>query len=504
LDSKYDIHILSRYTNEKIDYLGQQLPIYGDLLSFIGQGNPLIHVEKDSQPVAVQVAGSCGQLLRVGFDLFREVSFLLSQGQPIANAHIPTLDIHIAVLRKWIVDAGTPLVEIPPAPTGHAFFACLTHDVDFIEIRRHLLDRTMFGFLYRASIGSLHRLLQRKLTSRQLLKNWKACLSLPLIYLGYKKDFWFQFERYLEIEKGLPSTFFLIPFKNKAGEKSPSQNRKTRAARYDIGDIEELAKNLTEIGYEVAVHGIDAWHSCDRGRQELNRVSKTLGQCEVGIRMHWLYFDDLSPRILDQAGFCYDSTLGYNDVIGFRNGTMQVFRPVGAEHLLELPLHIQDTSLFYPRRMNLSEVRALRLCKEVLDQVANYQGVVTFLWHLRSLAPERLWDRFYLRLLEELKGRGARFGTAREIVKWFRRRRSVLFQNVSLHGNLLQLRLNYHDDPELQPGLTVRIHLPHRITGTQRTVEVPLKGEKYIVVSLDSLGEFNGENLHDCFHKLHD
>ena len=40
--------------------------------------------------------------------------------------------------------------------------------------------------------------------------------------------------------------------------------------------------------------------------------------------------------------------VGYNETVGFRAGTSQVFAPIGTKHLLELPLHIQDTSLLYP------------------------------------------------------------------------------------------------------------------------------------------------------------
>src|SRR5206468_10163146 len=58
------------------------------------------------------------KVLRVGYDLFGEVRFLLSTGQPPSNALIPTLDIHISMLRTWILEAGIPVVEIPPVPAG--------------------------------------------------------------------------------------------------------------------------------------------------------------------------------------------------------------------------------------------------------------------------------------------------------------------------------------------------------------------------------------------------
>ena len=72
---------------------------------------------------------------RIGYDLFAEIRTLLTVGQPAAYASIPTLDLHIALLRDLIVASGAPLVEIPPVPEGYRFIACLTHDVDHPSIR---------------------------------------------------------------------------------------------------------------------------------------------------------------------------------------------------------------------------------------------------------------------------------------------------------------------------------------------------------------------------------
>ena len=74
--------------------------------------------------------------------------------------------------------------------------------------------------------------------------------------------------------------------------------------------------------------------------------------------MHWLLRDANTASALEQAGYAYDPTVGYNETIGYRNGTTQVFRPLGAQTLLELPLHIQDGALFYPQRLDLSEPEA--------------------------------------------------------------------------------------------------------------------------------------------------
>ena len=58
-------------------------------------------------------------VVRIGYDLFHEVRTILTLGQPPANASMPSVDLHIALLRDLIVEWAGPLVEIPPVPDGH-------------------------------------------------------------------------------------------------------------------------------------------------------------------------------------------------------------------------------------------------------------------------------------------------------------------------------------------------------------------------------------------------
>jgi hypothetical protein len=84
--------------------------------------------------------------------------------------------------------------------------------------------------------------------------------------------------------------------------------------------------------------------------------------------------------------------------------------------------------------------------------------VLTLLWHDRSHAPERLWGDFYVRLIQGLRSLDGWFGTAGQVVGWFRKRREVRFELVETPGNA-RTRLRYQGD-EIQPPLTVRIYAP--------------------------------------------
>jgi hypothetical protein len=453
-----------------VRYNQGRLPIHGPLLTFTERGPDTACLTTVEGAVAgIRIRTDHLTIVRLGYDLAYEVRSLLSAGQPPEEADVPSLDLHVAMLRGLIVEAGLPLVEIPPTPAGHPFAVCLTHDIDFAGIRYHRLDATMWGFLYRATVGVLGRLLRGRLTLRRCLESWRAAATLPLVYLGWARDFWEPFDWYLRVEHGLPATYFLIPFKRRPGDRvGPRAAR--RATAYDVDDVSSRASSLRRHGCELALHGIDAWHSVDRGRAELARIARLKGDTRIGVRMHWLCADEHTPRVLEDAGFAWDASLGYNEAVGYRNGTTQPFRPAGATTLLELPLHIQDGALFYPGRLDLSTTEAWTCCARLVANAVRYGGVLTVLWHDRSHAPERFWGDFYVGFVEALKAHGAWFGTASDVVEWFAKRRAVRFERTATDA-----RPRY-DGGEIDPPLMVRVHNPRSGAGPARWIDIPWTG----------------------------
>lgn len=391
---------------------------------------PLYTAAGGSGPALIRKDGA-QTVIWLGYDLFAEVEHLLTIGQPPENALVPTLDRHIERLRSWMIEAGVSFVEIPPAPAGKHFMVALTHDIDFIGIRRHFFDHTMFGYLLRSTVGALKDVSRGKIPVSRLLRIWGSVLKLPFVYLGLAKDFWLPFPWLMEVEKGLPATYYFIPFKGRAGDKLSGKDAARRACAYDISEISEWTPALRDAGCEIGVHGIDSWHDAAKGREEIARVTTVTGNQHPGIRMHWLKWNDDSYRVLEEAGYSYDSTSGYNEAVGFRNGTAQVFRPIGRRDLLEMPMHIQDGALFYPGRMDLTESRAWELCEDVIGTVKCVGGVVTLLWHDRSHGPERFWGEFYARLIASLRGMNVWFASGQQVTDWFRLRRSVQFRASS-------------------------------------------------------------------------
>jgi hypothetical protein len=174
--------------------------------------------------------------------------------------------------------------------------------------------------------------------------------------------------------------------------------------------------------------------------------------------MHWLYFSENAPETLEAAGFDYDSTCGFNDAVGYKAGTSQSFRLPGTRTLMELPLTIMDSALFYRTRMGFDEAEAAKACRNLIATARRHGGTLVINWHDRSLAPERLWGTFYKALLDDLSADDARpwFATAKQAVEWFRSRRSIRF-SVNDAGGIAITR-----DPSTTdaPAPVIRIQRP--------------------------------------------
>jgi len=410
-------------------YKNRVLPLYSGAATFT-TGDSSLLCDATTHAPAIQKSRSDERIvIRVGYDLLQEVRFLLTSGQPPENASTPTLDLHISLLRDLLRLSELPFVEVPPVPAGHRFVACLTHDVDHPYIRKHKLDHTTLGFLYRAVFGSMVDLAQGRTTFPNVLRNWIAAVKLPLVHLGLADDVWSDFDlHYSEIERGHPSTFFVIPFRNTPGITENRSARGMRGSAYGAADVAPQIQRLILRGCEIGLHGIDAWTDSAAGKREFEEIGSVTRESTPGVRMHWLFFEEGSPLKLEQAGAKYDSTVGYNETIGYRAGTHQVYKPLNTNDLVELPLHIMDTALFYPSYLHLAPADAGVMIQGIIESAAEVGGCVTVNWHDRSIAPERLWTDTYVRVIDDLEKTGAWFATASQATSWFRMRRSIRFE----------------------------------------------------------------------------
>lgn len=457
---------------KSLRYKDLEIPIYGKRITFPrGDSNVLADIESGQPAILHQAREERRRILRVGYDLFEEIRFLLNSGQPVEQAGIPALELHIEFLRDQLLAAGIAFVEIPPVPEGYRFIVCLTHDVDHPSMRRHRWDHTAAGFLYRGMIGALLSFVRGRSSVRSLIRNWIAVAKWPFVQMGLAKDLWLGFdERYREIEGRVASTYFVIPFAGTPGRGVNESTAKRRAAGYGARDIEPAIRNILKDRNEIGLHGIDAWMDSEAGFKELEEIRSLTGQAEIGVRMHWLCFDQRSPGELERAGASYDSTVGYRETVGYRTGTTQAYVPPGAKSLMELPLHVMDTALFYPSYLGLTEEEANEILKKIVNNADRFGGCITINWHDRSLAPERLWIGPYTNLVRQLKEKGGWFATAGDAVRWFRARRAASF----LPDETIDSQNSARDsagDARLLPALQVIRNAARSSNETRRSFE---------------------------------
>jgi hypothetical protein len=428
------------------------IPVYGRIARFTGS-----HVDGTlGGGVSYTAQMGSTKVRRFGYDLFREVSMLLTAGQPAKHAEVPTLELHIALIRQCLEAGRIPFVEIPPRPAGAEFVCCLTHDVDFFGIRRHVADGTLMGFVWRATVGSMFEILRGRRSLRELARNLAAVVSLPFVFAGFADDFWDPFADYARGDRGHASTFFLVPFKSLPSMSPEGLVERRRAVAYEAREIAHDVRTAAGPHIEFAVHGIDAWRDAAAGKAELAAVTSVSQADQAGVRMHWLYYDEQSPQQIEAAGFSYDSTWGYNEAVGFRAGTMQPFKLPGTKDLLELPLAIMDTAMLYPGRMALSPDEANARGTSIIAQARRFGGALVVNWHDRSLAPERQWGGCYNHLLDEIESRPVWFATAGDAADWFRWRRSIRFSRVN--DDSTWVTVSASQPPADLPSARVSVH----------------------------------------------
>jgi peptidoglycan/xylan/chitin deacetylase (PgdA/CDA1 family) len=311
----------------------------------------------------------------------------------------------------------------PVWPGGARFAVCLTHDVDNVawyDARMHV----------RRIRAQCRHLLRRPL-ERRAYGGLKSMLyaATQATFRARRTDPLHGYERWLELEStvGARSTFYFLPDRYRRPHHSDGGYRYDDQIVFD-GNRCTVAEMIHEIGRRGGEIGLHAsWYTHDSTTDLLRdkrRLEAVAGTNIVSVRQHYLHCDvRRSPSVYQQAGLTCDSSLGFNDDVGFRHATSWPYmlndcatgNPTG---VVELPLAIQDRCLTGPRGkidVHLAIERGLTIAGRVED----VGGVVTLLWHPR-LIVDNASMHVYVNLLEQLRKRGAWFGTAREIADWWR------------------------------------------------------------------------------------
>jgi hypothetical protein len=234
----------------------------------------------------------------------------------------------------------------------------------------------------------------------------------------------------VESEADACSTFFFWP-----GIQSILKAHQTDC-RYDLGDpvifrgqkctVAEMIKEIDKDSWEIGLH--PSWYSFnDAGemKRQKEALTNVVNHEITSVRQHYLHYDiRVTPNIHHEAGLKYDSTLGFNDNIGFRFGTCYPWHlyDLKAEKevpVLEIPLIIQDTAMLSPvKGLRLDEDTAFKYIIRITETVEKVGGVLTLLWHPNYISDPGWWN-LYLQTLRYLKEKDVWFGSVKEVGKWW-------------------------------------------------------------------------------------
>lgn len=262
-------------------------------------------------------------------------------------------------------------------PDNKQFAVCLTHDVDEIYPPfKHTLLSTL-TCLKRLDVNGFKQQAFWKLHEKKQSPYWN-----------------FQEIMNLEEKYGAQSSFYFL-----------ATDADIRRFRYNIEDLEGELGQIVDQGWEVGLHGgYYAYNNLSNIISEKTRLERVLGREVVGYRNHYLRFKvPDSWESLAKAGFKYDTTLGYPDMVGFRNGMCHPFRPFNLNNeseinILEIPLVVMDGTLF---EVTESCEEAWKMIKIVIDNVKSCNGVLTLNWHTNNFNCRfrKSWYTLYDKIL---------------------------------------------------------------------------------------------------------
>lgn len=304
---------------------------------------------------------------------------------PVVNLLFRRLDAKMRQMWPQVVfaDGKPPLFEF-------------SHDIDYLSKTLQLrLKQSAFKCW-----NALHSLLRGDISTS--LSGFAGAAVFALVPSDYWCfDYWEELERRFETRsvyyvyaapKGNPCNLLIDP-------------------SYRLADEPKLTAKLRELldsGFEVGLHGSYP-SALDAACLELEKqnLEKHLG-CKVEkVRQHWLRYDEnTTPYAHERLGLD-DSTLGWNDLPGFRSGCASRYRPY--DHLKQRPMEIFETpmvvmdSQFFDYASG-REAEVKQQVMALLDSLLGLDSVhVSINWHQRTCHTDYGWQRVY----EEILGRVA-------------------------------------------------------------------------------------------------
>ncbi|HET8924064.1 MAG TPA: hypothetical protein VFN26_13830 [Candidatus Acidoferrum sp.] len=279
---------------------------------------------------------------------------------------------HATLLMAWMENAlknghnKEALSKAPSPIAGAEHIVVCSQDVDFYNV-----DKFSAGF----------RLIKNMAIAVRPYRSWSFLHSNSNLFLDllrgrrvgdYLPELLARMERH-----ELQSTIFMV-----------ARQGHRRDPNYRLQALAPYLSEVSKQGSSVALHS-SYTSIVEDGTliPELQAFEKATGKKPMGNRQHWLRFDDHKKLFdaVEGAGLSFDSSLGFTEIVGFRNGASFAFPPYDFEgerpyHFLEIPLVVMDVNLEAESRKQKKDAQGL--ADEVLGESRKWSwGGISVLWH---------------------------------------------------------------------------------------------------------------------------
>jgi hypothetical protein len=348
--------------------------------------------------------------ITLNFDLISSACYLMSGSQELENTNrdqygrfqyeesiqkklnivgVPVVNYYFEILKEAI-----EIVTNSKIKNNRKFSATVTHDI----------DEVMSGWKHRV---------RTELNNKNYFSAFVHGLSQPI-------NPFFPWKNLIELsdfnlKKNVPSTFFLLPRNNKVDT--------IKNADYDLSNpyIQKSISHFEKNKHEIGIHGSFKTHD---SKQELEKDIQSINKKVKGNRFHFLHFlIQESSEVIEENSLEFDSTLGFQEEIGFRNSICTPFKLYNFKegrsfNFIEVPLNIMDCSLEFSHYMNLTTKESLAAIKSLTQEIQKFNGNICINWHNTYFSDylKKDWKKLYQEVIRYLKEEGCEFKTCSELL----------------------------------------------------------------------------------------
>jgi len=214
----------------------------------------------------------------------------------------------------------------------------------------HDIDETTQSANFLKSLRSSAGIIWRRQNWTSIIRTWKALFN-------NQKNNYDTFDWMLSDSATMEKCiYFLVDGKTKYD------------TPYDLGTprMQTIFQMCKEKNYKIGIHPSYAcWKNQKKFKEEKEKLEALVNLPIEISRQHYLHFNfKITPNILDQQKIKEDSTMGFNDRIGFRCGTgfgyhLYDFENEKPFNFIETPLIVMDSSLLMETNYDLEKTTQL-------------------------------------------------------------------------------------------------------------------------------------------------